>query len=161
MRNKNQLGKDFSKCLPRAVLYASPSLLAAASPQDELRDIKPLIEIPDMSFYIYWGLISAAILLIAGVLFFVLKRLWENRKRNMAKYYLAQLKAIDWRDAKASAYAATKYGRLLATDDRRKELFEQLLPLLEKYKYKKEVEAADEETRRRFNLYVQVVDESI
>jgi hypothetical protein len=158
---KQRLSGERLKYLLRIASYAPLSLFAAANPQDALRDIKPLIDIPDMSFYIYWGLISAAVLLMAGVLFFVLKRLWENRKRNMAKYYLEQLKAIDWRDAKASAYAATKYGRLLATDDRRKELFEQLLPLLEKYKYKKEVEAADEETRRRFNLYVQVVDESI
>ena len=128
---------------------------------EQLRDIKPLIPIPDSSIYVYWGLIALAAALALGVLFFVIKNFWERRKRNKAKLYLEHLKAIDWRDSKKAAYEATHYGRLLATDERRKELFEQLLPLLDRYKYKKEVDAVDEETLRRFNLYVQVVDESI
>lgn len=127
----------------------------------QLRDIKPLLEIPDSSYYIYWGLISLAIVLAGGVLFFVLKKLWENRKINLAKGYLEALKKIEWNDTKKSAYEATHYARLLATDERRKELFSQLEPMLEKYKYKKVVDALDADTRNKFNLYVQVADESI
>ena len=128
---------------------------------EQLIDIKPLLEIPDSSYYIYWGLISFAILLGIGVLFFIVKRLWENRKVNLAKGYLEALKKIDWDDTKKSAYLATHYARLLATDERRKELFSQLEPMLEKYKYKKEVEKIDQDTRNKFNLYVQVADESV
>ena len=128
---------------------------------EQLRDIKPLLEIPDSSYYIYWGLIIFATLLLVAILFFVLKKLWENRKVNLAKGYLASLKKIDWKDTKRSAYEATHYARLLATDERRKELFSQLEPLLEQYKYKKEVDEVDQETRNKFNLYVQVADESI
>ena len=127
----------------------------------QLKDIKPLLEIPDNTFYIYWGLIIVGSLLLLGILFFIAKRLWENRKINLAKGYLEKLKAIDWKDAKHSAYEATHYARLLATDDRRRELFSQLEPMLEKYKYKKEVDEVDQETRNKFNLYVQVADESI
>ena len=127
----------------------------------QLKDIKPLLEIPDNSYYIYWGLIVAGSLLLLGILFFIAKRLWENRKINLAKGYLEKLKAIDWKDAKHAAYEATHYARLLATDDRRKELFSQLELMLEKYKYKKEVDEVDQETRNKFNLYVQVADESI
>ncbi len=127
----------------------------------QLKDIKPLLEIPDNSYYIYWGIIIVGSLLLLGILFFILKRLWENRKINLAKGYLEKLKVIDWKDVKHSAYEATHYARLLATDDRRKELFSQLEPLLEKYKYKKEVEAIDQDTLNKFNLYVQVADESI
>jgi len=127
----------------------------------QLRDIKPLLEIPDSSYYIYWGLIGFGSLLLIGILFFVVKRLWENRKINLAKGYLQALKDIDWEDSKKSAYEATQYARLLATDERKKELFSQLEPMLEKYKYKKEVDEIDEETRKHFNLYVQVADESI
>ena len=126
-----------------------------------LKDIKPLLEIPDNSFYIYWGLIVFVSLLVLGILFFVAKRLWENRKINLAKGYLEKLKAIDWKDAKQSAYEATHYARLLATDERRKELFSQLEPMLEQYKYKKEVDKVDHDTQNKFNLYVQVADESI
>ena len=127
----------------------------------QLRDIKPLLEIPDSSYYIYWGLISFTILLVALLLFFIAKRLWENRKVNLAKGYLEALKKIDWNDTKRSAYEATHYARLLATDERRKELFSQLEPMLEKYKYKKEVDAVDQDTKNKFNLYVQVADESV
>ena len=128
---------------------------------EQLRDIKPLLEIPDSSYYIYWGLIIFASLLLVSILFFVLKKLWDNRKVNLSKGYLASLKKIDWNDTKKSAYEATHYARLLATDERRKELFSQLEPLLEQYKYKKVVDDVDQETRNKFNLYVQVADESV
>lgn len=127
----------------------------------QLRDIKPLLEIPDSSYYIYWGLIGFGSLLLIGILFFVAKRLWENRKINLAKGYLATLKKIDWEDTKKSAYTATHYARLLATDERKKELFSQLEPMLEQYKYKKVVNEIDVDTQNKFNLYVQVADESI
>ena len=128
---------------------------------EQLRDIKPLLEIPDSSYYIYWGLIAFISLLILSVLFFVLKKWWDNRKINLEKGYLEALKKIDWEDTKKSAYEATYYARLLATDDRRRELFSQLEPMLEKYKYKKEVDNIDTDTRNMFNLYVQVADESV
>jgi hypothetical protein len=127
----------------------------------QLRDIKPLLEIPDSSYTIYWGLICFASLLALGVLFFVLKKLWENRKINLEKGYLEAIKKIDWIDTKKSAYDATHYARLLATDERRKELFSQLEPMLEQYKYKKEVAEVDKDTQNKFNLYVQVADESV
>ena len=127
----------------------------------QLRDIKPLVEIPDSSFYIYWGLIGFAVLLGLGILFFVAKKLWENRKKNLAKEYLAALKSIDWSNSKKAAYEATHYARLLATDERRKELFAQLEPMLEKYKYKKEVDEVDQDTLNQYKLFVQVADESI
>jgi len=127
----------------------------------QLKDIKPLLDIPDNSFYIYWGLIVFASLLVVAILFFAAKRLWENRKINLAKGYLEKLQAINWKDAKQSAYEATHYARLLATDERRKELFSQLEPMLEQYKYKKEVNAVDQDTQNKFNLYMQVANESI
>lgn len=127
----------------------------------QLRDIKPLLEIPDNSFYIYWGLIAFGAVLLLVIIFFVAKRLWENRKINLEKKYLAELKKIDWRDTKRAAYSATHYTRLLATDERRRELFEQLEPMLEKYKYKKKVDEADEDTINQFNLFLKVADGSI
>jgi hypothetical protein len=128
---------------------------------EQLKDIKPLLEIPDSSYYIYWGLIIFAVILLVGILFFVAKKLWENRKINLAKGYLEALKKIDWQDTKKSAYEATHYARLLATDERKAELFSQLEPMLEQYKYKKVVDAIDPQTQKQFNLYVQVADESI
>lgn len=132
-----------------------------ANINEQLRDIKPLLEIPDSSYYIYWGLIGFAIFLGVAIVFFVAKKFWDNRKINLAKGYLEAIKKIDWKDTKKSAYEATHYARLLATDERRQELFSQLEPMLEQYKYKKEVEVVDQDTRNKFNLYVQVADESV
>ena len=128
---------------------------------EQLRDIKPLLEIPDSSYYVYWGLILFASVLVLGVLFFLVNRYLDNRKANLAKGYLENMKAIDWKDSKQSAYEATHYARLLATDERRKELFSQLEPMLEQYKYKKVVSSIDADTQNQFNLYVQVADESV
>ncbi len=127
----------------------------------ELKDIKPLLEIPDNSYVIFWGLILFAAVLFLVVLFFAVKKFLEHRKANLAKKYLARLQAIDWKESKESAYTATHYARLLATDERRKELFAQLEVLLEQYKYKKEVDSVDKKTLKQFNLYVQVCDESV
>jgi len=128
---------------------------------EQLKDIKPLLEIPDSTYYIYWGLIIFAVLLLLAILFFIAKKLWENRKINLEKGYLEAIKNIDWKDSKKSAYDATYYGRLLATDVRRQELFSQLEPMLEAYKYKKVVDSIDNATKKQFNLYVQVANESV
>lgn len=125
---------------------------------EELKDIKPLLDIPDISYYIYWGLIGFGITLITAIVFFILKRWWDSREVNLSKGYLRELKKIDWLDTKDSAYRATHYARLLATDDRKRELFSQLEEMLEKYKYKKEVDEVDADTQAKFNLYVQVAD---
>ena len=127
----------------------------------QLKDIKPLLDIPDNSVYLYWGLIVFTVLVVLAIVYVLAKKFWENRKINLAKGYVEKLKAIDWKESKKSAYDATYYARLLATDERRKELFSQLEPLLEKYKYKKQVDEVDQDTLNRFNLYVQVADESI
>ena len=132
-----------------------------ANAADLLKDIKPLLEIPDNSYYLYWGLIGFAIFLAIAIIFFVAKKLWDNRKVNLAKGYLEAIQSINWVDTKKSAYEATHYARLLATDERRKELFSQLEPMLEQYKYKKEVENLDQDTQNKFNLYVQVANESV
>lgn len=124
----------------------------------ELKDIKPLLEIPDISYYIYWGVIGFGVTLLTLSLFFFIKKIWQGRSINLAKGYLRELKKIDWENTKESAYKATHYARLLATDNRKIELFSQLEELLEKYKYKKNVGEVDEETQAKFNLYVQVAD---
>jgi len=133
--------------------------LKAALP--EIKDIKPLAEIPDYTLWLYWGVIVFGVAILLVALFLLGRWILDNRHINREKEYLEVLHQIDWRDPKESAYTITKYGRLLATDERRKELFNQLLPLLERYKYRKEVGAVDMETKRRFELYRQVCDESV
>ncbi len=126
-----------------------------------IKDIKPPVEIPDISRWLYWGVIVLGVLVIVVALFFLVRKILSLREENRQKRYLEALHRVEWSDPKKAAYTITHYGRLLATDDRRRELFSQLLPLLERYKYRKEVGPVDEETKRRFELYRQVCDESV
>ena len=132
-----------------------------ASSSVQLRDIKPLVEIPDSSIYLYWGLIFLGALLIVLLGYLIYRHIDFSKKEDKQKQYLEALNAIDWSSPKKAAYRATHYGRLLATDERKKELFSQLFPLLEKYKYKKEVEEIDTETIEQFELYKKVCNGSV
>ncbi len=127
----------------------------------QLRDIKPLVEIPDISLFLYWGIVIVCIVVIVVGTAFVVYKLVKMRKRNILKEYLNELYHIDFGDPKKAAYKITRYGRLLALDDRRKELFGQLENMLEKYKYKKNVEPIDRQTKSQFELFRKICDESI
>jgi hypothetical protein len=129
--------------------------------ENELRDIKPLLEIPDSSYYLFIGLIVLAVVILFAFVVFLVKKFWKTRKVEMKKVYLQELKALDWIDTKHSAYLATELGRKLATEERTEEIYAQLVPMLEAYKYKKEVPSLDDETLKQFNLLVHVLDESI
>ena len=128
---------------------------------EELRDIKPLLEIPDMSYYLYVGFLIFVGVLLLGLLFFLIKKFWLNRKKDIRKIYFKQLKEINWNNAKESAYAVTYLGRELSIDDRSRDIYRGLVPMLEPYKYRKEVPKVDSETIKQYNLLVHVLDESI
>jgi len=134
-----------------------------ADATEQLRDIKPLVEITDSSIYVYWGVIILGIAIIAIAVYIIIRRLKliKQEKINRAAYYLKEFNKIDWQDSKESAYRATHYGLLLATDTRREALYSRLLPLLEQYKYRKDVDGIDYETNHQFSLYRQVCNESV
>lgn len=127
----------------------------------QLRDIKPLVEIPDSSVYLYWGLIILVCVAVVLLGYLLYKRIDFSAKEDQEKRSLEALNSIEWSSAKKAAYKATYYGRLLATDERKKELFAQLLPLLERYKYKKETDKVDDATKRQFELYRKVCNGSV
>jgi len=124
----------------------------------ELKDIKPLVEIPDSSFYIYSALMALAIIVGVILLYVIIRKILQIRNRSMRKTYIATLNSIDFKDAKKSAYDATHYGRLVAQSDREKEIYSQLLPYLEQYKYRKIVGSIDSDTQKQFNLFLQVIE---
>jgi len=127
----------------------------------QLRDIKPLVEIPDTSLYLYWGLVFLGIFLAVVLGYFLYRQMNFGKKEDKEKQYLEALNAIDWSSPKKAAYRATYYGRLLATDERKKELFSQLLSSLERYKYKKETQKADDIMIKQFELYRKVCNGSV
>ena len=128
----------------------------------QLRDIKPPVEIHDMSFYLYWGAVILGIVILAAAVFYLIKLLLGLRRTNRRKAWLTTLKQIDWSDPKHGAYEATRLGRLLLGEERRpRELYRQMIEALEPYKYRKEVSGLTPEARAQFDLFVKACDESL
>ncbi len=126
-----------------------------------IRDIKPLLPIPDVSLYLFAALVLAGLVVLAALGFYGWKWWQANRKIDPRLRWLEQLDRIDYSDPKKAAYVMTRYGRLLATEKRQKEIMEQLLPRLERYKYKKEVPPLDEETKRFMHLFIEMTHDAL
>ena len=104
-------------------------------------------------------LVVMALIVVLGGLYLFL-RWYKNKKRvNVRKATYGQLLHVSLDDPKKAAYEITKYGYLFKNDTlRNTEMYHNLVERLEKYKYKKEVDAIDEETKSYFELYKGMID---
>ncbi len=126
-----------------------------------LHDIKPLVAVPDNSLMILVIVVSLVLTAILVPLFIWLYKLYKrNQKVNKRKEYLEKIHNVDTSDAKTAAYEISKYGFLLAESERELEMLESLDKRLSVYKYKKEVDALDEETLGYYQLFLEVLDAS-
>ncbi len=125
---------------------------------DNLKDIKPLVEIPDSSFIIFsitLGLIAVFVLI---TLFFVWRYFYKKRLPNRKKEYLKILQNMNLSNTKESAYLITKYGRALANEPKKREILDELIKLLEEYKYKKDVDGEfKKEIKEYFDTFMELV----
>lgn len=123
-----------------------------------INDIKPLVQIPDYSVYLYYALISIGVLLILFCIYFLYNYL-KKRKNSKAKQYYKILKNIQFNDPKKDAYTITTYGRLLATDERSQKLMDELWESLQLYKYKKDIpKDFTKETKAKFTTFMESLD---
>lgn len=98
-----------------------------------LRDIKGLLDIQEYSLYFLIAIIFACIL----VLFFILRKLFSKKRQNKKeRNYKKEFKELEIDDAKECAY---QLSLLLPYIIKEKEVYEEFLSSLQKYKYKKEV----------------------
>ncbi len=109
---------------------------------DELKDIKPPVEVPDHSFLLLLLILALLLLLLAALFFWIHRRKKSRRKRGKdpVKDAKRRLKEIEFLDAKDAVYKFDEYFPVAANGD--EELlreFEALWQRLERYKYKKEV----------------------
>jgi short subunit fatty acids transporter len=129
---------------------------------EQLKDIKPLLEIPDYSYYLYFSLLTLFVFFILLLMFFLIRWWLKPKKMEMKEIYFSRLKSVDWSDSKKAAYEVTFVGRVLSLEDSRiKEMYQQLLPHLEAYKYRPKVEKVDNETLNKYTLLVHIIDESL
>jgi len=126
-----------------------------------IRDIKPLLPIPDLSLYLFAALVAGGAVILVAFGLYGWKWWQAHRKVDPRLRWLERLDRIDYDDPKKAAYIMTKYGRLLAAEKRQKEIMDQLLPRLERYKYKKEVPPLDEETKRFMHLFIEMTHDAL
>lgn len=124
---------------------------------DSLKDIKPLVAIPDYSLYIL--LLGVGFVLLVTI--FVIIKVYKYFKHaKKSKKYIAndKLKNIDFQHSKQAAYTITKYAPYLITTKFHQELFEELSSSLSKYKYKKDVPPISQEDREKFHSFLESCD---
>lgn len=123
----------------------------------KLHDIKALVDIPDISFYIF---ISLAIFFLSVFLLlcFLGYRIYKNRSLNIRKKYYEILKNINLEDTKKASYEMTKYLRLIVSNEREDKLVQELIQNLEIYKYKKNVSSFDENIKSEFDRLMDAID---
>ena len=124
----------------------------------KINDIKPIVEIPDLSIYLYYGVLLVGVVLILAILFGIYKFFRSKQKTKEYEYY-QKLQSIDFTQSKQSAYDIVKYGRLLAKEERSIRLIEELSESLLKYKYQKNVpEVIDHDIQAQFLVFMESID---
>ncbi len=123
----------------------------------KIHDIKALVEVPDYSMYIYYGLIILSSIALLVVIYFIYKII-KNKKVNVRREYFDILNNLDLNNSKQSAYVITKYGYLLAQNEREKQLLGDLISSLELYKYKKNVPSLEEDIKTSFSIFMDALD---
>jgi len=124
-----------------------------------LHDIKPLLEIQDYSFYYFLGVVILLSVLVLGALYLLYKYFKNKKTFNIRKEHHKILNSIDMNETKKAAYELTQYGATFKDDSERNlKTFHDLTDRLEKYKYKKSVEAFDSDALRVIELYRGMID---
>ncbi|ADG92438.1 conserved hypothetical protein [Arcobacter nitrofigilis DSM 7299] len=122
----------------------------------KINDIKNLVSIPDISFYILILLIVLGIVII-GFVGYLIYRFFKNKKNPRKKYY-ETIKNINLSDTKNAAYQITFYARKLAKNEREIKISEELITLLEEYKYKKDVKKFENNILQKYELFMETID---
>lgn len=123
-----------------------------------LHDIKPLVDVPDYSIYLFIGLVILALAFAAGAALFLLKK-FRNRSQSERRKLYAQLASVDFSDPKKAAYAISEIGyRFVEDNERTAKAYHNLFERLEPYKYAPTVKMIDEETIGYYRLYLGIID---
>ncbi|MEA3498835.1 MAG: hypothetical protein U9R16_07245 [Campylobacterota bacterium] len=124
----------------------------------KIHDIKPIVQIPDVTVFIYYGLIVVAVIFFMFLLYFIFTML-KNKKVSKEKEYFIILSNINFDNSKESSYLISKYGRLLAKTQRDKRLIDDIHNSLENYKYKKNVtDKISDDIKTQFAIFMDSLD---
>lgn len=122
----------------------------------KIHDIKPLVEVPDYSLYIFIFILLAIALLLVFSLYLLYKK-FKNEKKKQQKNFIQKIKNIDLSESKPAAYEITHYIDLISKNEQQTTLANALKNELDQYKYKKEVEAFNQSTLSLYKKFTDVL----
>lgn len=124
-----------------------------------LHDIKPILEVQEYSLYYFIALVALGFLLFIGLGYIFYKNFKAKKRFNLRKEHHERFKSLDLSKTKDAAYGITLYGLTFKNDSpRHTEMYENISKRLEAYKYKKSVDAFDEEVLAYIDLYRGMID---
>ena len=124
----------------------------------KIHDIKPIVEIPDFSIYLYYGLLLLSLILVCFLIYLVYKFL-KPKTKSQEMIWHEKLQSLDFIDIKKTSYDISKYGRYLAKEERQIRLIDELVSDLSSYKYKKEIPSEfTQEIKTKFNIFMDTLD---
>lgn len=124
----------------------------------KIHDIKPIVEIPDFSVYLYYGLIFL-VCIVFCIIIYAVYSFFKPKSKTQEMHWYEKLKNLDFSNIKQTAYDISKYGRYLAKEERQIRLIEELTNELTSYKYKKEIPPKlTQEIQSKFNIFMETLD---
>jgi hypothetical protein len=119
-------------------------------------DIEPIVEIINYSFYYFSISIGLFIFLLYFTMKFFFKR--TNFGESDKKIFLNMLKSVNIENSRESAYKITELGRKLADSERSKRVLDELIIILNNYKYRREIEPFADEVLAKFQIFLEVLE---
>ncbi len=123
----------------------------------ELRDIKPLVDVPDHSLWLFALVVFATLALIGGLIYYYKKpKRRKRRKATKRELAISRLKNLEFDDTKDTIYTFSKDIQFLANKEQLNK-FKAFLDELELYKYKKDVPSISSEDRERMREIIKEI----
>ena len=123
---------------------------------EELRDIKGLVEVPDLSFYYFLGLIGLIILIFIIVGILIYKKAMQKELVTQQKLAIKELENFEFSTAKESAYLFSHLAQYAVNESQTQKL-QEILDALEVYKYQKEVPELDTALKAKMQSFIEEV----
>jgi len=119
----------------------------------QLKDIKPIVEVPDSSLYILLAIVGFILSLIAIGLYKYFTRIKKTKTSTPKQLALKRLKNLNYTKTKEVVYSFSVDGSLFL-DEKNRDQFDAIEKELEQYKYKKDVEPLSNEIMTKIKEFI-------
>lgn len=119
----------------------------------QLKDIKPIVEVHDISLYYFITLVALVVLAVMYIAYKYFTKIRKTKKPTPKQIALQRLKSLDYTDTKETIYTFSVDG-FLFVNDKNREQFEKIEKELEVFKYKKDVEKLPQKLTEEISNFI-------